>query len=193
MYIYWHFALISTLLLAFIWTLTFISFCWMILQKAFEGNMLLKVHTSWYKTNLFPLGVFGQIKLLIGVQNHQWTRKAFLEQVFQAWLWISYLNHKLFSNQKCSALSLALVDFNIFWIFVMIALLNTTSLLIAIKILVYLFALFFFFFWPSCSNHCFAALALGAGVEQPFGCLIVQNRQGMQSMGTGTDLGSSGP
>jgi len=66
-------------------------------------------------------------------------------------------------------------------------------LLIAIKILVYLFALFFFFFWPSCSNHCFAALALGAGVEQPFGCLIVQNRQGMQSMGTGTDLGSSGP
>jgi len=27
-----------------------------------------------------------------------------------------------------------------------------------------------------------AALDLGAGVEQPFGCLIVQNRQAMQSM-----------
>ena len=28
-----------------------------------------------------------------------------------------------------------------------------------------------------------AALDLGAGVEQPFGCLIVQNRQAVQSMG----------
>ena len=41
----------------------------------------------------------------------------------------------------------------------------------------------FFFFWASCSNHCLAALGLGAGVEQPFGCLIVQHRQAMQSMG----------
>ena len=33
-----------------------------------------------------------------------------------------------------------------------------------------------------------AALDLGAGVEQPFGCLIVQNRQAMQSMGRSMDL-----
>jgi len=39
-----------------------------------------------------------------------------------------------------------------------------------------------FFFWASCSDHCFAALDLVADVEQPFGCLIVQNRQAMQSM-----------
>jgi len=38
------------------------------------------------------------------------------------------------------ALALALVDFNIFRMFVMIMLLNTTSLLIATKLLVYLFA-----------------------------------------------------
>ena len=38
------------------------------------------------------------------------------------------------------------------------------------------------FFWASCLKHCLAALDLGAGVEQPFDCLIVQNRQAMQSM-----------
>jgi len=32
-----------------------------------------------------------------------------------------------------------------------------------------------------------AALDLGAGVEQPFGCFIVQNRQAMQSMGRSMD------
>ena len=47
---------------------------------------------------------------------------------------------------------------------------------------------YFFFFSASCSNHCLAALDLGAGVEQPFGCLIVQNRQAMQSMGRSIDL-----
>jgi len=31
-------------------------------------------------------------------------------------------------------------------------------------------------------NHCQAALDLGAGVEQPFDCLIVQNRQAVQYM-----------
>ena len=31
--------------------------------------------------------------------------------------------------------------------------------------------------------HCLAALDFGAGVEQPFGCLIVQNRQAVQSVG----------
>jgi len=31
--------------------------------------------------------------------------------------------------------------------------------------------------------HCLAALDLGTGVEQPFGFLIVQNRQAMQSTG----------
>ena len=41
----------------------------------------------------------------------------------------------------------------------------------------------FFFFWASCSNHCLAARDLGAGVEQPFNCLIVQHRQAMQSVG----------
>ena len=30
------------------------------------------------------------------------------------------------------------------------------------------------FFWASCWNHCLAALDLGAGVEQPFNCLIFQ-------------------
>ena len=41
----------------------------------------------------------------------------------------------------------------------------------------------FFFFWTSPSNHYLAALDLGAGVEQPFDRLIVQNRQAMQFMG----------
>jgi len=45
----------------------------------------------------------------------------------------------------------------------------------------------FFFLWASCSNHCLAALDLGADVEQPFDCLIVQNRQAMQSMGRSMD------
>jgi len=31
--------------------------------------------------------------------------------------------------------------------------------------------------------HCLAALDLGAGVEQPFNCLIVQNRQPVRSIG----------
>ena len=39
---------------------------------------------------------------------------------------------------------------------------------------------FFFFFWASCWNYCLASLDLGAGVEQQFNCLIVQNRQVMQ-------------
>jgi len=42
-------------------------------------------------------------------------------------------------------------------------------------------------FWASCSNHCLAALDPGAGVEQPFGCLMVQNRQTMQFMGRSMD------
>ena len=37
-------------------------------------------------------------------------------------------------------------------------------------------------FEPVLSNHCLAALDLGAGVEKPFDCLIVQNSQAMQSM-----------
>ena len=40
----------------------------------------------------------------------------------------------------------------------------------------------YFLVWASCSNHCLAALDLGADVEQPFGSLIVQNRQAMQSI-----------
>jgi len=32
-----------------------------------------------------------------------------------------------------------------------------------------------------------AALDLGTGVEQPFGCLIIQNRQAVQSMGRSMD------
>jgi len=39
-----------------------------------------------------------------------------------------------------------------------------------------------FFFWASSSDHCLAALDLRADVEQPFDCIIVQNRQAMQSM-----------
>ena len=40
----------------------------------------------------------------------------------------------------------------------------------------------FFVVWASSSIHCLAAVDLGAGVEQSFDCLIVQNRQAMQSM-----------
>jgi len=43
------------------------------------------------------------------------------------------------------------------------------------------------FFWVSCWIHCLAALDLGAGVQWPFTCLIVQNRQAMQSMGRSLD------
>jgi len=42
---------------------------------------------------------------------------------------------------------------------------------------------FIFIFWASSFNHCLAARDLGAGVEQPFDCLFVQNRQVVQSMG----------
>jgi len=45
----------------------------------------------------------------------------------------------------------------------------------------------FFIFWASCWNHCLAALDLRTGVEQPFNCLIVQNRQAVQSMGRSMD------
>jgi len=39
------------------------------------------------------------------------------------------------------------------------------------------------FVWASFSFiHCLAALDFGAGVQQPFGCLIVQNHQAMQSV-----------
>jgi len=54
--------------------------------------------------------------------------KHFLEQVLSSMIMNSYLNHQLFSTQKCLALVLALADFTIFRIFVMIMLLNTTSL-----------------------------------------------------------------
>jgi len=45
----------------------------------------------------------------------------------------------------------------------------------------------FFFFWASSFIHCLAALDFGAGVEQPFSCLIVQNHQVVQSMGRSMD------
>ena len=45
----------------------------------------------------------------------------------------------------------------------------------------------FFFFWASSSNHCLAALDLGVDADQPFDCLIVQNRQAMQSVGRSMD------
>jgi len=35
---------------------------------------------------------------------------------------------------------------------------------------------YFFSFWTGCSNHRLIALDLGTNVEQPFDCLIVQNR-----------------
>ena len=37
------------------------------------------------------------------------------------------------------------------------------------------------------SVHCLAALGLAADVEQPFDCLIIQNRQDTQSMGRSMD------
>ena len=42
-------------------------------------------------------------------------------------------------------------------------------------------------FKPVLSIHCLAALYLGARVEQPFECLIVQNRQAVQSMRSSMD------
>jgi len=66
--------------------------------------------------------------------------KHFLEQVLTSMIMNSYLNHQLFSTQKCLTLALALVDFTIFRIFVMIMLLNTTLLSTATKLLVYFFA-----------------------------------------------------
>ena len=39
-----------------------------------------------------------------------------------------------------------------------------------------------FFFWASSSIHCLAALDLGASVEQPFRCFVVQKRQDDQSV-----------
>ena len=51
------------------------------------------------------------------------------------------------------------------------------------------FLRFDFFFWASSSFiHCLAALDFGAGVEQPFGCFILQNRQAvLQSVWRSTD------
>ena len=46
---------------------------------------------------------------------------------------------------------------------------------------------FFFFFWASRWNHCLAPLDLGAGVEQPFNCLMDQHRQAMHSKGRSMD------
>ena len=43
------------------------------------------------------------------------------------------------------------------------------------------------FVWASSFIHCLAALEFGAGVEQPFGCFIVQNRQAVQSVGRSMD------
>ena len=44
------------------------------------------------------------------------------------------------------------------------------------------------FVWASSSfYHCLAALDFGAGVEQPFGCFIVQNRQAVQFLGRSMD------
>jgi len=37
-------------------------------------------------------------------------------------------------------------------------------------------------FEPVAAIHCLAALDLGAGVEQPFSCLIIPNRQAVQFM-----------
>ena len=43
------------------------------------------------------------------------------------------------------------------------------------------------FVWGNSFIHCLAALDFGASVEQPFGCLIVQNHQAVQSMGRSMD------
>ena len=45
----------------------------------------------------------------------------------------------------------------------------------------------YLFFFCVSSNHCLAAPDLGAGVEQPYDWLIVQNRQAVQSMGKSMD------
>jgi len=52
----------------------------------------------------------------------------------------------------------------------------------AISSIVFFFRLSEFFYYPL-----LARLDIGAGVEQPFGCLIVQNRQAMWSVGRSMD------
>ena len=56
---------------------------------------------------------------------------------------------------------------------------RTCSKITAVQFAMHWFSLGF---WASCLNHCLVPLDLGAGVEQPFDSLIVQNRQSMQSM-----------
>ena len=56
---------------------------------------------------------------------------------------------------------------------------NSSQLLVVLGLQIFL--------WASCWNHCLTALNLGASVEQPFNCLMVQNRQAMQSMGRSID------
>jgi len=40
---------------------------------------------------------------------------------------------------------------------------------------------------PVVNIHCLAALDLGANIELPFNCLIIENRQTVQSMGRSMD------
>jgi len=42
-------------------------------------------------------------------------------------------------------------------------------------------------FEPVLFVHCLAALDLGAGVEQPFDCIVIKKRQVVQSMGQSMD------
>jgi len=46
---------------------------------------------------------------------------------------------------------------------------------------------FFFVVWASCYNPMLGRTRSGAGVEQPFDCLIIQNRQAVQSVGYSMD------
>jgi len=55
-------------------------------------------------------------------------------------------------------------------------------LLLLFTVLCFFFRLSEFFF-----IHCLAALEFGAYVEQPFDCLIVQNRHAVQSVGRSMD------
>ena len=63
-----------------------------------------------------------------------------------------------------------------------------TAVLCFVQESVFEVKIFFFYFGArSSSIHCLTALDFGAGVEQPFDCLIVQSRQAMQSMRRSVD------
>ena len=92
---------------------------------------------------------------------------------------LSYQYHRWFRSLSRSTWNIVIAAFRAPWKF---------------RMIFYNFCYYFWgqhcssFVWASCSFiHCLTTLEFGAGVEQPFGCLIVQNRQAVQSVGRSMD------